>query len=67
MQGYVGVTDNDWFNFLSQQLEIDEVNFWQPGGNGVFNAISAKELARDIVTMAAVFETSLIANRSLVK
>jgi len=22
------VTDNDWFAFLSQQLGIDEVNFW---------------------------------------
>ena len=23
----IGVTDNDWFAFLSQQLGIDEVNF----------------------------------------
>jgi len=30
MKGFVGVTDNDWFTFLSQQREIDEVNFWQP-------------------------------------
>jgi hypothetical protein len=30
MKGFVGVTDNDWFAFLSQQPEIDEVNFWQP-------------------------------------
>jgi len=44
MKGYVGVTDNDWFDFLSQQPGIDEVNFWQPGGNRVFNALSAKEL-----------------------
>ena len=46
MKGYVGVTDNNWFNFLSQQPGIDEVNSWQPGGNRIFNAISAKELAR---------------------
>jgi hypothetical protein len=28
MKGLVGVTDNDWFTFLSQQPGIDEVNFW---------------------------------------
>jgi len=28
MNGFVGVTDNDWFSFLSQQPGIDEVNFW---------------------------------------
>jgi len=27
MKGYVGVTGNDWFAFLSQQPGIDEVNF----------------------------------------
>jgi len=31
MKGFIGVTDNDWFEFLSQQPEIDEVNFWEPG------------------------------------
>ena len=30
MKGFVGVTDNDWVAFLSQQPGIDEVNFWQP-------------------------------------
>jgi len=29
MKGFVSVTDNDWFVFLSQELGIDEVNFWQ--------------------------------------
>ena len=37
MKGFVGVTDNDWFAFLSQQPGIDEVNFWQPGGTSQFN------------------------------
>jgi hypothetical protein len=27
MKGFVGVMDNDWFAFLSQQLGVDEVNF----------------------------------------
>jgi len=29
MKGFVGITDNDWFAFLSQQPGIDEVNFWK--------------------------------------
>ena len=36
MNGFVGVTDNDWFSFLSQQPEIDEVNFWQPERHKAF-------------------------------
>ena len=43
MKGFVGVTDKDWFDFLSQQQEIDEVNFWQPGGKSSFKALSAGE------------------------
>jgi len=29
MKGFIGVTDNDWFDFLSQQPGIDGMNFWQ--------------------------------------
>jgi hypothetical protein len=29
INGFVGVTDNDWFAFFSQQPGIDEVTFWQ--------------------------------------
>jgi hypothetical protein len=36
MKGFVGVTDNGWFVFLSQQPGIDEVNFWQPGARSRF-------------------------------
>ncbi|MBN1103295.1 MAG: HNH endonuclease [Deltaproteobacteria bacterium] len=43
MKGYVGVTDKDWFDFLSQRPGIDEVNFWQPGGSRVFQALSPNE------------------------
>jgi putative restriction endonuclease len=32
MRFYVGVTDDSWFQFLSSRPDIDEVNFWQPGG-----------------------------------
>jgi putative restriction endonuclease len=36
MQFYIGVTDGDWFRFLSQ-LNPDEVNFWRPSGK-IFSA-----------------------------
>lgn len=39
MKGFVGVTDNDWFEFLSKQRGIDEVNFWQPGGRTQFKSL----------------------------
>jgi putative restriction endonuclease len=39
MKGFIGVTDDEWFAFLSQQAGIDEVNFWQPGGSRVFQSL----------------------------
>jgi putative restriction endonuclease len=30
LNAYVAVTDRDWFDFLSAQPDVDEVNFWQP-------------------------------------
>lgn len=42
MKFWVGVTDNDWFSFLSR-LQPDEVNFWQPGGSTVFRALTMGE------------------------
>ncbi len=35
MKYWVGVTDNEWFEFLSR-TEVDEVNFWQPSGKAPF-------------------------------
>ena len=35
MRYWVGVTDNDWFDFLSRE-QPDEVNFWQPSGRAPF-------------------------------
>ena len=29
---YIGLTDRNWFEFLSRQANLDEVNFWRPGG-----------------------------------
>lgn len=39
MNAYIAVTDYEWFTLLSQQQGIEEVNFWQPGGNRVFSVI----------------------------
>lgn len=44
MRAYVGVTDFDWFAQLSNIPNIDEVNFWQPGGNTTFKAVNPGEL-----------------------
>jgi len=30
---YIGLTDRDWFEFLSRCSGLDEVNFWRPGGS----------------------------------
>jgi putative restriction endonuclease len=44
MKAYVGVTDLDWFELLSRQPQLDEVNFWQPGGSRQFKTLSPGEL-----------------------
>lgn len=41
---YVGITDYDWFKFLSALPEVAEVNFWQPGGKTNFRALEPGEL-----------------------
>lgn len=44
MKLYVGVTDNDWYRFLSGLPNVDEVNFWQTGGGSQFRALQPGEL-----------------------
>lgn len=43
MKFWVGVTDNDWFDFLSKR-QADEINFWKPSGKGEFKVLSPGEL-----------------------
>lgn len=38
MKFYLGVTDNSWFNYL-RNINPEDVNFWQPGGNVVFKSL----------------------------
>jgi putative restriction endonuclease len=44
MKAYVGVTDYNWFNLLRRIPQLDELNFWQPGGDHVFRALEPGEL-----------------------
>ncbi len=44
MKAYVGVTDFDWYSLLASRPELDEVNFWQPGGRTTFRALQPGEL-----------------------
>ncbi len=39
---YLGVTDNKWFNYLSQ-INPEDVNFWKPGGKIVFSKLLPDE------------------------
>jgi putative restriction endonuclease len=42
-KGYVGLTDAEWYSFLSAQPRVDEVNFWQPHGGRAFRALKHRE------------------------
>lgn len=39
MRAYVGITDYDWYRYLSSRPDLDEVNFWKPGGETAFRAL----------------------------
>jgi len=43
VRAFVAVTDKDWYQFLAERPDLDEVNFWQPGGNRLFRALSSGE------------------------
>lgn len=43
MKYWVGVTDNNWFTYLSE-ANADEVNFWQPRGKVSFSGLAAGSL-----------------------
>jgi len=40
---YVGITDDDWFTYLSASGTADEVNFWQPSGGQQFRVLHPGE------------------------
>src|SRR5690242_880622 len=44
MYVYVYPTDRDWFDFLCSRPELDEVNFWRPGGAQAFRQLNVGDL-----------------------
>ena len=44
MQAYIGITDYEWYQLLGSRPQLDELNFWQPGGNRIFRALQPGEL-----------------------
>jgi putative restriction endonuclease len=38
MKIYLGVTDNNWYNYLTK-IQPEDINFWQPGGNANFKVL----------------------------
>jgi len=71
MNIFVGVTDSDWYDLLALQSNIEEVNFWQPGGNRAFKAIEQGELfllkphRKDVVFGGGIFAYSTLLPVSL--
>jgi putative restriction endonuclease len=44
MKAWIGVTDGDWYGFLSARPHLDEVNFWQPSGGRQFRSLAPGEI-----------------------
>jgi putative restriction endonuclease len=72
MRAFVGVTDSDWFGMLSGIDGIDEINFWQPGGNRLFKVLKPGEVflfklhsPRNFVVGGGVFAHSTLLPVSL--
>ncbi len=42
MKFYLGVTDLNWYNYLSK-INPEDINFWQPGGRSNFRILSPGE------------------------
>lgn len=43
MNGYIGNTDYDWYRYLYDRGDLDEVNFWRPAGGRAFRALRKGE------------------------
>ncbi|MEU0559376.1 HNH endonuclease [Dactylosporangium sp. NPDC006015] len=43
MRAYVGVTDGDWYRFLAERPNLQEVNFWRPSSKQAFHAVQIGE------------------------
>jgi putative restriction endonuclease len=43
VKAYVGVTDDEWYQFLAARPSMDEVNFWRPSGDRRFAVLTPGE------------------------
>lgn len=43
MNAYIGITDGDWHSFIAARPDLDELNFWQPGGSSTFRRLAPGE------------------------
>jgi len=43
MKAFLGITDFDWYRYLSGIQGLDEVNFWQPSASSQFKALQPGE------------------------
>jgi putative restriction endonuclease len=43
VRAYVGVTDQNWYEFLAARPNLTEVNFWQPSGAREFRVLAPGE------------------------
>jgi len=41
MKFYFGLTDQDWFDYLSNITNVDKVNFWQLSASSEFRVLSS--------------------------
>ena len=44
MNVYVYPTDREWYQFLAREQQVDEVNFWRPGGRQAFRQLKPGDL-----------------------
>lgn len=44
MNAWVAVTDESWFRMLSSEPDLEELNFWQPGGTRAFKTLTPGDL-----------------------
>lgn len=73
MRAYVGVTDREWYETLIRLPNLDEVNFWQPGGQRQFAALERGELflfklhsPDNFIVGGGIFQYSTLMQTSLV-
>ncbi len=69
---YIGITDHNWYEYLRRRPDLDEVNFWQPGGSRQFRVLKPGELflfklhaPNDFIVGGGIFTHSTLLSCSL--